>query len=236
MYRKKFFIFVIILFSLAACKGNAANTARIMSIFAIEGDTVNLIHDNGSEFVAREGTNLFEGNAVSTGILSYCFIALDSDALVKMDEQSLFSVEKVSEKLLSLKIERGQILMDIKRQAPDLNNAFEIRAGNLMLGTRGTLFIVGLNDDDSVYVIMLEGATETDTGEIFPAGTMTKIFDDEKNTTAIVIEELDIFALQAIWDYKGRALEAGAVTPAQLVTVEQLLELYGTPPVVVQNF
>jgi hypothetical protein len=218
-------VFLILL--LAACGGTETEMptqARLMSIFAVEGETIRIARETGQEANALAGTNLFEGYALTTGAESFCFIRLDIESLAKMDEESRVSIDRATEKLLSLEVERGQILLNIQGQAPD--HEFNVRGRGITLGVRGTIFIVGISDD-YVQVTMFEGSVEADDGKILESPSTTRIYDDGAEriyeTASIEIEELDTFALNALWDNQQILLETENITPSMLETVATLL-------------
>jgi len=210
-----------------AC-GNGELEARTMSILNVDGDTVSLTRA-GRESNASAGARLNEGDALSSGMASFCYILLDTRSHVKMDEQSNISIEKLTDSLLSIVITRGQVLIDVQEQSPE--HSLETQVGNVVLGVRGTLFVVGLDNDRRIFVIMLEGSVETDDGQTLSQGTVTYITDGAErvyDTSPLVVEELDRFTLQGILDNWERVQNAGVVNQNQQSIVRDLLEQSGT--------
>ncbi|MCL2663210.1 MAG: FecR domain-containing protein [Oscillospiraceae bacterium] len=223
---KTFIISILILLltlMMVAC-GNGELEARTMSILEIDGDTVNLTRA-GRESSASAGTRLNEGDALSSGVASFCNILLDARSHVKMDEQSNISIEKLTDNLLSIAVTRGQVLIDVQEQSPE--HSTQTQVGNVVFGVRGTLFVAGLDNNRQVLIIMLEGSVETDDGRTLAQGTVANISDGVERVydiSPLVLEELDRFTLQAILDNWERVQNAGVVTPDQQSIVRELLE------------
>jgi len=225
-YNKTFIIPILSLLltlTMIAC-GNGELEARTMSILEIDGDTVSLTRA-GRESSASAGTRLSEGDALSSGVASFCDILLDARSHVKMDEQSNISIEKLTDNLLSIVVTRGQVLIDVQEQSPE--HSLHTQVGNVVFGVRGTLFVVGLDNNRQVFITMLEGSVETDDGRTLTQGTVANILDGAERVydiSPLVLDELDRFALQALWDNWERVQNAGVVTPDQQSIVRELLE------------
>ena len=93
--------------------------ARIMSVFRVDGDTVSMQRAGGASTDAREGVGLHAGYVVSTGIDSFCYIRLDAASIVKMDMRTDVSIAQLTDRLLRINIDRGQVLVDLQWQAPE---------------------------------------------------------------------------------------------------------------------
>ena len=92
--------------------------ARIMSVFRVDGETVSLQNPGGARTDARAGMGLHAGYALSTGLGSFCYISLDADSIVKMDVSTDISIAHLTDRLLRINIDRGQVMVNLQHQAP----------------------------------------------------------------------------------------------------------------------
>jgi len=152
---------------------------------------------------------------------------MDGNSFVRMDILSEITIIRATATLLAIELESGRALIVV--QYPDPDYLLEIEVGNIMLSVIGTLFVVEHGADGWVHVTMLEGEVKTDSTRILQTGIVTRIYDDTVervyNEHSIILEELDNFILQAVWDYQNRLLEAGAFTSEMLEVVANLLGL-----------
>ena len=150
---------------------------------------------------------------MTTEAASFGYILLDSASLVKMDEHSRISVDKATDRLLSIVVESGQILMDVQEQSP--GHTLETSVGNAMMGIRGTLFVAGYGVGNEGFFVMLEGSGEID-GQRLEAGSIALVVDGNlQEIRPWALDELNDFILQAIEDHWERLIAAGIVTPEQ---------------------
>jgi len=214
---------VMLLF--AACGGNVDNggndgndagsqdavEARTMTVYDTEGTGVQLIRAGGQETAARAGARLHEGYAMTTEAASFGTILLDGASFVRMDEHSRISVDKATDKLLSIAVESGQILVDVQEQDP--GHTMETRAGNAVMGVRGTLFVAGHGVGSEAFFVMLEGSGEVD-GQQLEAGSIALVADGSlQEIRPWELDELNDFTIQAIEDHRERLISVGIVTP-----------------------
>jgi|GEM_PF-4060075 len=151
-----------------------AQNARTISVFEVEGDNVIMTKGTAREFAVRPGIQLSDGYTVSTGIDSYCYIKLDDDTLLMMDQQSKIQVTKASRNKLAVSVLSGAALVDAAAQAP--GDSVETNAGNSSLAIRGTLYIIEYKGDNLLSITMLEGSGDVN-GIPLPAGGVMLVFD-----------------------------------------------------------
>jgi hypothetical protein len=138
---------------------------------------------------AREGLTFSDGNAANTGEQSNIYLHLNSQSMLKMDETTHIEVNQISPRSLSLTLIEGAVVTDIIRDYTD--ETFEIKAGNMVFGVRGTSFIIECRKETPVF-IMLYGSGEvfsvSDTGQtvILTAGNVAR-FEAEKIVVAPLI-------------------------------------------------
>ena len=203
----------------------SASDARMISIFKVEGDDVVMTKGTAKEYAAKEGNKLSDGYTLSTGKDSYCYIKMDEDSILKMDQQSKVVVSKASRNKLSLTVQSGGALVDAGKQTA--GHVIETRVGNTGLTIRGTLFLIGREADDTVFITMLAGSGIVDGYEL-PAGASMYVYDDVTDKTYEIIGELDIadmdvFTLQTILEYKELLLETGIINLQTLQAIPNLI-------------
>ena len=205
---------LLVFVALTAC-GNDDIAARTMSVFRVDGNSVVMTRGTRQETAAHAGARLSEGYAILTGGNSFCYIQLDTTSLVKMDEHSQISVNRLSDRLLILAVDNGQVLIDVQNQDPE--HTLETRIGNVAIGVRGTLFIAGHDNSGGAYVIMFEGVVDVN-GTSLTAGNIMHIYDVTAPESeikyymrALELADLDDFALQATINYQERVI--GLFTP-----------------------
>ena len=109
-----------------------------MTIFRVDGEGVSMARATGETAGAIEGMRLHEGYAVSTWLNSHCHIRLDTASLVKLDVLTDIYVSRITDSLLRINIERGQVLISVHNQEP--GHGLEAIVGNTVISVRGTLF------------------------------------------------------------------------------------------------
>ncbi|MDR1663748.1 MAG: FecR family protein [Clostridiales bacterium] len=213
--------------------------ARIVSIFKIEGEDVVMTKGTPLTFAAKEGLKLHEGYTVATGKDSYCYLSLDDNAIVQMDQSSKVVISRASESTLSISMQSGSLLMDAGKQ-PE-GQRLETRAGNTSSAVRGTIYILS-RDLSLVTVTMIEGSGEVDNYEV-SAGNTLYAYDglyDENDVLpenyvrseggeyqiveGIELENMDSFALRAVESYEDILLESGIITEEQVEALPQMIE------------
>ncbi len=96
---------------------------------------------------ARIGTRLEEGDRVLVGDDTEAILSLKSETLVHLDEDTEMSVSRLVESpsdgfLSRLKLLTGAILSDVKKNLSQTQSSFEMDAGGVVCGVRGTVFEV----------------------------------------------------------------------------------------------
>ena len=229
--QKKFIIIVAAVLALCVAGiiifwlTNRGLEARIMEIFSVDGPVVSLTRGEDAVVAASAGARLHGGYGVITGEDSICHIRLDADSLMRMDSHSRVSVNMATATTLSISVEDGQVLIDVQNQYP--GHELEVLIGNTAIGVRGTLFIAGQGGvADETQILMLEGSVYVDDDVPVSAGYVMTLQDDEPfETRSLSVEDLDMFAMQAVLDYRERVLEAGALTEEELAWIERMMNI-----------
>lgn len=117
------------------------------------------------------GQRLEEGDQVRVGEDTELILSLKNETLVHLDEGTELQVAQLADNgsqgfLCRLKLALGSILSDVKKNLPETHSAFEVEAGGVVCGVRGTAFEVSKNGDH-VETTTHEGTVEVKT----PHGT-----------------------------------------------------------------
>ena len=201
--------------------------ARIMSVFRVDGDAISLQSAAGVRTDARGGMGLHAGYTVSTGLNSFCYISLDADSIVKMDTTTDISIAQLTDRLLRINVNRGQVLVDLRWQAPE--HELEAIIGNTVITVRGTLFIAGAMPGGEATVIVLDGSVYVNDVQL-DAGYTMRMYDGAVMDYEILpteFGELDSFQLNAIINHRQRLISSGAMDFYDLEEVARLIGGYG---------
>ena len=213
MFRKNFAVLALLGFSvlIASCGGADEMDARIMSIFRVDGDGVSLARATGESIGAAEGMGLHAGYAVSTGLNSFCFINLDADSIVKMDTTTDITIAQLTDRLLRINIDRGQVLVDLQWQ--DIEHELEAIIGNTVISVRGTKFVAGLYVGGEAIISVLGGSVYVNNVPL-EAGYTMRVLDGLEmiyEVEPIDFASADDFLLNAA----GITIDYDAQLPAQ---------------------
>ncbi|MCL2620076.1 MAG: FecR domain-containing protein [Defluviitaleaceae bacterium] len=191
-----------------------ASEARLITVHNISGDSVEL--SRGARATApRQGQRLAQGNVLTTGRDSSVYLSMDSDSILKMDQQSQVVVSSAGNRL-ALTVQSGSALLDVGVQ--QAGHTTEVRIGNTGLTVRGTMFTVSRVGDVSV-IHMLSGLGEAEAGMLHAGYTMVvtqQAGGDISRIYPTVFEELDRFTLQVIADNAEYLSTYGIATPELL--------------------
>ncbi|MCL2854429.1 MAG: FecR family protein [Defluviitaleaceae bacterium] len=225
---KKGFLRKLTAFSVAAVMAFSttatvlANEARIINIHRIEGDNVELTRGARSS-APREGQRLAQGNVLTTGRDSSVYLSMDAESILKMNQQSQITISSAGNRL-AISVQSGTALLNVGTQQE--GQGTEVRIGNTGMVVRGTMFTASRLGGNGV-IHMLSGAGEVN-GELLQLGYTLLISrqadGDNISIHPIVVEELDLFTLQAIADNAEYLIAYGMATTELLEALPALKE------------
>ena len=201
---------------------------RPLLIHDVQGNDVGLARtQGGGEYTPPSGRPLRTGNVLRTGRLSFVYLAFGAVSILRMDESSRVAVT-ASGTRLSLTVQQGAVLVEVEQQAP--GEILEVLKGNQSFSVRGTSFIIGNRPhepSDTVFVTMLEGygamrIPGVPHEVIVPAGTMLTVVDVpgvQHQLHGFDINVMGLFELGEVYDRRDVLLEAGFITPHQVVQI-----------------
>ena len=199
--------------------------SRRISIYRLDGEQITFDRGTRAEMPARQGQRLSEGHGVATGSDSYAYFQFDTTSVVKMNEQSRVSVNRANANNISLAVESGSALVYVETQRQ--GQTLEVSIGNVMLGVRGTLFVIGRDSEDVITITMLDGSGIADDIPLH-AGFVMRVYEDgdlkDHVISDIDIEVMDLFTLKAIRDYQELLFSTGLLSQDMLERVLELID------------
>ena len=128
---------------------------RTMSVLKVDGEQAWVNRSGMKELTAFDGMALGQGDSVSTGMETGLYIQADGDKTVKMDQNSIVEITKVSSKKLKLELKSGELFFHVENHLAD-DETLEIDAAGTTLSIRGTAGLFGCHGDQ-VTLYLLEG-------------------------------------------------------------------------------
>lgn len=133
--------------------------AALMRLEQTEGQ-VTVKNKDGRTLTANPGSRLYEGSTIETGPASYAYISLDKDKAVKLDAESLVTIQSAGKKL-ELEVNKGGMMFNVK--APlKADETMNIRTSTMVTGIRGTSGFVETRSSHSSSVSILEGTVSVE--------------------------------------------------------------------------
>jgi hypothetical protein len=166
-----------------------------------------------------------DGHTLATGRDSFVYLALDQASTVKMDQRSKLAVSQVSRKTLSMTILSGNALVEAAPQ--NTGEILETRIGNVSMGVRGTLYVIGHDIKNRAMITMLDGSGEVD-GIPLSAGQTMIVFDEGEAVYEIIeldLELMDLFALQTVLERQEILIENGVIDESDLEAIPALITI-----------
>jgi hypothetical protein len=240
MKYKGIILIVLLLPLLAACAQmggeNVVGFARTINVFETNGNDAT-VRRGAVQAEPRAGFRLADNDLAITGDASNIYLLLNTESIMKIDEQSLVEINHISGQNLTLTLLEGAIVADIKREND--NDIYEIYVGNVLMGVRGTSFIVEYRSGKNPVIVMLEGSASIGDA-VLEAGEIAIIDEAAKITVEpLVIENItspfitgEIARREAMATVYGAGIriavtQAGAAHNEAAVIMEfELMELY----------
>ncbi len=110
---------------------------------------------------ARFQHKLFAGDKVKTEKEARCEIKYNDGSVIRIDQQSIYTIEKAqvtkSEKKVESSLSLGRLWANIKKLASSSDNWF-LRGPSAVVAVRGTVYRLDTIDDNSSKVLVYEGS------------------------------------------------------------------------------
>jgi len=105
--------------------------------------------------------NLYNGDKVKTQAESRCEIKFNEGSIVRIDEQSIYTIHKAEENAKKKEVESelsiGRLWANIKKLARSTDK-WNLRGPSAVVAVRGTIYRMDANQDSSVQVRVYEGS------------------------------------------------------------------------------
>jgi len=217
---------IITLLVLGITPAFASQTARNISIFEVEGSDVTMTKGTSKSLPVKTGLKLGSGSTVTTGNNSYCWLLLDDETLVKIDQKSKIQIGKASGDRLSISVLSGAITVDAAAQKG--KQSLNVNAGNSALAIRGTLFVVEYTPDKDVMITMLTGSGDVN-GNILLAGQTMFIYDQQTGKIHEVQEfniadSLSRVVMETILSHMDDLINSGVISSGEAENLTEQLE------------
>lgn len=132
--------------------------SRNLSVLKVDGEQAFVNRSGGKELPAFDGMVLGQGDCVTTGMDTGVYIQADRDKTVKMDQNTMVEITKVSSKKLKMTLKSGELFFHVENHLSD-DETMEFDAAGTTLSIRGTAGLLGCHGDQ-VSLYLLEGTVE----------------------------------------------------------------------------
>ncbi len=176
MIRRLFYVFCLLSFPfLSGAQADIEPPLEeiVSNYFVVDVEgagNVKVLKENQSQWQqAIVGTRLEEGDRIAVGDDTEVVLSLKSHTLVHLDEDTEMGISQLEENqsegfLSRLKLMTGSILSDVKKNLSESRSSFEVEAGGVICGVRGTVFEVA-NNGGQVQTSTDEGVVEVKTSQ-----------------------------------------------------------------------
>ena len=179
----------------AACGGQARATS--MHLVKSQGQ-VAVTDGEGEAVELIEQLGLYDGYQVDTQTDSYAWIDLDQVKLTKMDAASEIGIRKDG-KELEITVHTGSLFFNVTEPLAE-DESMNIRTSTMVAGIRGTCGWVMVEDENHMWVWLLEGTVECAIldadgnvviSDTVAAGERAELQRDENGECTIVVGDFD---------------------------------------------
>lgn len=139
-------IFAMTFFS---CKGKSKNEGRASIITFVAGEVK--VSGINPERAAKTGESLFEKEILKTGKDSYAVIQIGDGAVVRVQQNSEFNIEKILGDERVVGIKQGELLCKVSKLGK--NDSFRVNTPTTAAAVRGTEFSVIYNKSLSIIAV-----------------------------------------------------------------------------------
>ncbi|MBR5816828.1 MAG: FecR domain-containing protein, partial [Anaerotignum sp.] len=161
MRMKKFLSFLLMLAMVVTMLPGTAfaanNTATTMRLAKTQGK-VAVTNTTGKEVKQTSNMKLYNGYKLKTGANSYAWISLDDTKAVKLDANSVVSVQKSGQKL-TLYLSSGNLFFNVKEKLSG-GESFHIKTSTMTTGIRGTSGCVRVINPRVTEIHLMTGQIE----------------------------------------------------------------------------
>ena len=165
-----FFLFPVIGMGQTANMNNPAQEPVEYTVEDIQGSNVQVLEKGSAQWAqAQEGETLESGDEIKVGDNSQAVIMLQSDTSVNLSQGTDIKVDQIEDNqkggfFSRLELLTGQVLANVKKHLDESGSSFEVDAGGVVCGVRGTAFEVNSQGGD-VQTLTHEGTVDVKSGD-----------------------------------------------------------------------
>lgn len=163
----------------------ANNTATTMRLARTQG-TVTVTNATNKKVTQTANMKLYNGYKLKTGAKSYAWISLDDTKAVRMDANSVVSVQKSGQKL-TLYLSSGNLFFNVKDPLKS-GESFQVKTSTMTTGIRGTSGCVRMINDRVTELHLLTGEMEVYTEHPELGISDTKILKAGQKARSMIAE------------------------------------------------
>lgn len=146
---------VLLASSFVSMADETSVVSRTLSVLKAEGENARVNRSGVKELPAFDGMGLSQGDCVTTGMDTAVYIQADDDKTVKMDQNSMVEISKVSSRKLKMTLKSGELFFHVENHLAD-DETVEFDAAGTTLSIRGTAGLFSCHGDQ-VSLYLLEG-------------------------------------------------------------------------------
>jgi hypothetical protein len=168
---KKFKVLLLLVFLLSTggwMSPGWADTKSSENQFSLVQGTVKVASGGGTTRKVAKGDGVFPGETVQVGSKSQAQVTLFDGSTLDLSADSKITLSKLqqpssNDKVISMKLALGKVFAQVKKLF-SAKSSFEIEAGGVVCGVRGTAFTLNFDGKNKLDLEVLEGKVSTTSG------------------------------------------------------------------------
>lgn len=151
-------LFLVVLLLMTAGGAQTAQaaeyTATSLRLEKTEG-TVTVKNATGRTVNLKEGSRLFNGYEIKTGVKSYAWISLDDTKVLKLDAGSSVEIQKKNKDIV-VNLKSGKLFFDAKKKLSS-DESLNIKTSTMVTGIRGTSGVIEVVNENETRIQLYDG-------------------------------------------------------------------------------
>lgn len=216
----------MILTALPVYAAEKLGDARKINIFEIEGNTKNGVTvERGAKktFNGAEGTNLGQGDNVTTDTKTTARLQIDGDKVLIMSKSSGLSITKASDKKLDLSHTAGEVYFALKNPL-SADSQMSLASSGSIMGVRGTTGLLSKIGNKTKLIVFSGTVTVSSlkSNLTVSAGNYCNLASDGSlsQVMPVKINDLTSFALKILKEVKNSSPETENETNAKEAAIK----------------
>lgn len=198
---------VFLCFLCTACMNS--RIAATIALTKTEGE-VEIVDRRGKEILPKDNLHLFDGYMMGTYVLSYAWMDLDQERMVKLDQESQIEIQKERKKM-EIVVQSGSLFFNIDKPLEE-DESLDIRTSSMIVGIRGTCgWVEVFADGGGMRLYLLEGKAECSAGEMKKdvlAGEMAEMTKEGEITVSrFTAQDIPDFVMEELQEEDREKIE-----------------------------